>query len=183
MEYPKGFYNSYKNYEIKYKELYPNIIVYNILSEHKKIYNICKYLEYKKTKKFIFSEWTKWGPFGTYAGTNGNLALDQKAVQDIRSSIVDLDLLSEFEDELFVFQELYATASASIGHYLNFYNIELPEDWFIIFPSLSRYDQNVNIRTNNEKSRTSNEFSYRLRHWRMELARRKIFNNLHYVYK
>jgi hypothetical protein len=104
-----------------------------LLPGHEEIVELLKDSENNPDNSFIFKDWQPWSIFGTYI-----YQLDYKIG---RSGITDQRFLKEEHYLNLVTDAFYK----STGHFLNYYKLDLPEDWQIMGPSFSRYDKTVDV--------------------------------------
>lgn len=115
---------------MKYEVLYPKIHVYkDLLPGVDELVQILKESEQDPNTSYIYKDWKPWSIFGTYVYQIDNDIL--------HSNITDERFLKEKHYLELVKNAFYT----STGHFLDEHNLKLPEDWQIMGPSFSKYNQ------------------------------------------
>lgn len=130
--------------EIVSHTLFPKIEVYKgLLPDHKKIFEIIKSTENLtpedvQSGKHYFNEWNKWSAFGTYSST-----LHKDAVTDLHGTS------ETFDQEFWAAETVWDAYNKALDHYIEKYDVELPEDCKLGSSSFCKYHTNVDTLKNN----------------------------------
>lgn len=118
-------------------EIHDYIRVYRkLLPDAKLLHSSLKKIEQLHGGKYIYSDWGKWYSFGSSASPRLNLG-EHSVTTD-----------SDFDEEFNLFRRLSEATNFAISNYVSTYSVQLPEDSFLTYPSLARYDNNVSTGNN-----------------------------------
>jgi len=110
------------------KEIYPKIMVYSdLLKDPDRLYKIMKKSEQDSDGKFYLRKWTDWSIFGTYT--------QQK--HDPKEEFQSGD---RYDEEKYLSDSVYEAYQKAIDHYIDYYDIKLPETAELASSSFSKYD-------------------------------------------
>lgn len=122
---------------MEYEIIFPKIHVYKgLIPEYENIVKKLKESEDNPESSVVFKDWQPWGKFGTY--------VFQLNYYPEKEDIQSLD--EETQKEYSYVKMVYDAFYNSTKNFLDYYKLDLPEDWKIMGPSFSRYDKNEDIK-------------------------------------
>jgi len=123
---------------LEHIELLPEVIVYrNVLKDPQRLYEIMKKSEESSEGKYFLKTWDPWSHFGTYTQIKHGPELETA------------ESGQQFEDEKYLSQCVNEAYDKSISHYINKYNVNLPESARYSGCSYSKYFDQIDQFNNN----------------------------------
>jgi hypothetical protein len=119
-----------------YKELYPKILVYkNLLPDAERLHRIMRNSEHDADGRFYLRKWEKWSVFGTYA--------QEKHFED-----EPREFGQRYADEKYLADRVMESYSQAINHYIEKFNVVIPEGGRLMSSSFSKYDSDLDVLKN-----------------------------------
>jgi hypothetical protein len=116
---------------MEHSEICANVAIYrNILKETDKLYSIMEKSEHDARGRYYLKDWEKWSVFGTYS-------------EEKHDVLEKAEYIERYEDEKFLSEEVYRAYNIAINDYISRYNINLPENSFLMSSSFSKYNETI----------------------------------------
>lgn len=120
--------------DLEYIEIHPKIHVYkNLLPKAKEFVEFLKETETSKETSDLFTEWDDWYIFGRYMQTsiNKDPQISNDTEYNRKQQEFTKDVSTAFYD--------------ATNHYIDKYNIEIPDNWATMGLSICRYNPNNDV--------------------------------------
>lgn len=141
--------------DIIYEEFLPKVFIYkNLLPNAKEMAEYADWFMESGEEHLIWRKPTEWGVFGE------NIAFDRSWVPETTAlekfpeptrepqQILNMNIAGTKEEEYFekesqYLKDLVSAFEKSTRHYLNAQNIEIEEDWWMMYPAICRYNPTI----------------------------------------
>lgn len=119
---------------MNFEEIYPNIIVYRDLYENvEELFNKTKFIEKEADGSYLFEKWSKWFIFGTYSSINCGFDSSWEADNECKLA------------EKYCYENISNASRNAVEHYMNYYNVDWPENSFVTNPNIARYTREEDL--------------------------------------
>ena len=114
---------------------------------------------------FFFSKWIDWYKYGKYSdATDGSIVWNSDNFNKYKKHFEKRSDFNLFEKEYFLYKSLRVATSTALKHYVYVKNVNLPDNWYLTYPTLAKYNPGFSIDQHNHAMNFHTDYNIR-DHW------------------